>query len=79
MFEGEGTLKFVDSSTYSGSWKFGLMHGRGTLRNVNGEVFIGQFVNGRKHGKGVLTTKTAAGKFERIEGIWDHDSLKERL
>ena len=53
-FDGKGTMKFPDSSTYSGYWRDGKMHGKGLYKwnNREGTKFDGNYENGLKEGNG---------------------------
>jgi hypothetical protein len=68
LFNGKGTLKYPDGSSYEGGWINGKQHGAGTLTTSDGRKFEGVFKNGEMwKGSGVFVYKN--GDF--YEGEWD--------
>mmetsp|Transcript_59976 Transcript_59976/g.111234 ORF Transcript_59976/g.111234 Transcript_59976/m.111234 type:complete len:363 (-) Transcript_59976:143-1231(-) len=49
---GEGTQRWLDGTSYSGSWSWGAAHGKGELVKADGSGYSGHWVEGRKHGVG---------------------------
>jgi hypothetical protein len=50
---GIGSIRFADSSVYSGEWKDGQMSGLGALVSATGSLYLGSFANDFRHGNGV--------------------------
>lgn len=51
---GEGVMKYLDGSEYSGQWVDGVREGYGTMRYDNG-VYEGEWKNGKRDGQGTYT------------------------
>jgi hypothetical protein len=53
LMEGQGSIRFLDGSKYTGSLMGGMMHGRGTFHDaINETDFVGDFFHSLKHGHG---------------------------
>lgn len=67
-FDGKGSMKFPDSSSYTGYWKNGKMHGKGLYRwnNSEGTKFDGNYENGLKEGTG----KYYINENKYLQGEW---------
>lgn len=70
---GQGTLKFENGDTYTGSFKNGIFHGQGTYLSASGWTYEGEFKQGVADGKGKLTTENKTvyeGRFK--QGIYQN-------
>jgi hypothetical protein len=57
IFEGLGSLVFLNGNKYVGSWKDGERNGQGTFSSPDGDKYVGEWKNGKKNGQGTYTWK----------------------
>ncbi len=71
---GVGTVKYSDTSIYTGQFVYDKISGTGTFYYVGGDKYEGEFLDGVKHGKGVYTwPHSSEGKFDKYEGEYYND------
>ncbi len=76
-FNGEGTYKARNGSTYQGGFKMGKFHGKGIVSYSSNDKYMGGFINGRKEGVGKYSF--AAGHEYIGEFIGDKRSGKGKM
>jgi len=55
--EGYGTLRIVDGSIYTGSWRNGRKNGFGVYTSIDGALFSGPWMEDTYHGRGVYVSE----------------------
>ena len=66
---GQGTYRFLDGTTYIGSFWRGRPHGHGTLVRADGSSYVGDWREGKRHGEGVAVLVTG----KSLRGRWKDD------
>ena len=66
IFDGQGYVRYVDGTTYEGSFKMGRWEGIGMLVNPLADIFAGMFEDNQFNGQGVMEYHYGA----RYEGNW---------
>ena len=65
---GDGTVVYVDGSTYEGGFRSGRCNGFGTHRDGRtGATYVGKWVGGKRNGNGTETSASGA----RWTGTWE--------
>ena len=78
MYNGKGSLTWLNGQMYVGDFVNNEYHGNGTLVYATGKSYMGGFINSKFHGKGTyLYTKIINAKetnkveiIEKYEGEW---------
>jgi hypothetical protein len=70
-------MSYSDGSHYKGLFEQGNWHGKATFRNREGDVYHGYFVNNKKEGTGILKWAGTDGPFEKFEGRFQDDKMRE--
>ena len=70
---GQGTFRWGDGSSYTGSFRRSQPHGQGTWIHPSGRAYAGGWKNGNRHGPGSETHSTG----ETLRGIWYEGRLTE--
>ena len=65
----KGNIKWLDNSTYSGSFANNVISGRGTYTWANGDKYEGSFKNNERHGKGSMYWKDGT----KYSGKWKNN------
>lgn len=47
---GKGTIRYIDGSTYTGTWNCDKRQGQGEYRSNDGTIYTGNWSNDQKHG-----------------------------
>jgi hypothetical protein len=50
--EGEGTMRYINGSVYTGSFYQGAIHGKGRILMADGSSYVGDWVAGTMQGRG---------------------------
>ncbi|NER13649.1 hypothetical protein GWK08_09385 [Leptobacterium flavescens] len=79
----KGNVKWIDNSSYSGSFSNNQISGRGTYTWANGDRYEGSFKNNERSGKGTMywtngTKFSGKWKYDKKNGkgkLWEADGM----